>query len=130
MKKLFFFFVLAITAATAQAQTLASAKVTTVKQLHWETMTHDFGLMEQAKAQSAIFKFQNNTDEVVFIKSVKPSCGCTVAEYTRTAVAPGDWAEIKASYNAATLGQFRKTLQLTTSASDEVIVLTITGEVK
>lgn len=99
-------------------------------QLSWEALTYDFGLMEQAKAQSATFKFQNNTDEVVFIKSVKPSCGCTVAEYTHTAIAPGDWAEIKANYNAATAGQFRKTVQVTTSASEEVVVLTITGEVK
>lgn len=130
MKKLIFFFVITITATFSQAQTLADAKAHPEKTLSWETMTYDFGLMEQAKAQSATFKFQNTTDDLVFIKSVKPSCGCTVAEYTRTAVAPGDWAEIKANYNAATPGHFRKTILVTTSFSDQVVELTITGEVR
>ncbi len=121
---------LVATSVATQAQNLASAQVAVVKQLSWESLTHDFGLLEKAQSQSATFKFQNISEEVVFIKSVKPSCGCTVAEYTRTAVAPGDWAEIKANFNAATAGQFRKTIQVTTSASDEVIVLTISGEVR
>jgi len=130
MKKLLFFFVLAVAANTAHGQILADAKTSTAKQLSWEALSYDFGVMEQNQAQSATFKFQNNTEEVVFIKSVKPSCGCTVADYTRSAIQPGEWAEIKANYNAAAIGQFRKTVQVTTSESEEVIVLTISGEVK
>lgn len=130
MKKLLLFFVLVVAATTSQAQPMADAKLGNFKTISWEAQTHDFGLLELAKAQTATFKFQNNTDEVVFIKNVKPSCGCTVAEYTRTAIQPGEWAEIKANYNAATAGVFRKTIQVTTSASTTIDVLTILGEVR
>lgn len=130
MKKLIFFFVITITASISQAQTLADAKVQPAKTLSWETLTFDFGVMELAKAESATFKFQNTTDEVVFIKSVKPSCGCTIAEYTRTSISPGDWAEIKTSYNAANSGHFRKSILVTTSHIEQAVELTITGEVR
>jgi carbonic anhydrase len=130
MKKVLLFFVLAVAATTVQAQPLADANDRLTKQLSWETQSYDFGIMEQAKAQTATFKFQNNTDEVVFIKTVKPTCGCTVADYTRSAIQPSEWAEVKANYNAAAAGMFRKTIQVTTSASTEAVVLTISGEVK
>ncbi len=134
MKKLLFFFVLAVAAGTTTAQTLADAgekeAKTTAKVLAWESQDYDFGVMEQSKPQTAVFKFQNKTDKAVVISQVKPACGCTVADYSRSPILPGEWGEVKANYNAAAMGQFRKTIQVVTSASETPVSLTITGEVK
>lgn len=59
----------------------------------------DFGKMKQGKILTHIFVFKNEGDEVLKIKRVKTSCGCTAALLSKKEIAPGAEGEIKLTYN-------------------------------
>jgi Protein of unknown function (DUF1573) len=47
------------------------------------------------------FKSVNTGEAPLFIREVRASCGCTVPQYTRTAVAPGDTAFVHMAVGVA-----------------------------
>ena len=100
-----------------------------VPALEWLTKTHDFGTISYRQPETAEFVFINHSTNPVLIAQAKGSCGCTVTDYTKEAIAPGERGTIKATYNAAQPGAFNKTVSVTTSANQEVHVLRITGTV-
>ena len=97
--------------------------------LSWNSLSYDFGQIEKDNPVTAQFSFENTGDQSLMIINVKGSCGCTVADYTKGEIRPGELGEVTATYNAAKVGAFNKTVTVTASAGDEPIVLTIKGEV-
>ncbi len=89
----------------------------------------DYGTIEQNADPYRVFKFTNTGAEPLIITNAVGSCGCTVPSYSKAPVAPGDSGEIKVRYATDRLGKFRKRVTLTTTASEEPVVLTIMGEV-
>ncbi|MDK2770850.1 DUF1573 domain-containing protein [Flavobacterium haoranii] len=109
---------------TAQAQTKQS-------DLKWADDTHDFGEIEKGKPVSYEFTFTNTTKQTVLLTNVKPSCGCTATNYTKTPVKPGEKGTVMATYNAAAPGNFHKTVTVTTNEEGAAPkVLIIKGKVK
>ncbi len=94
----------------------------------WEKTTHDFGKIEQGTPVTAIFTFTNEGDAPIVITQAKGSCGCTVPSYPQEPIAPGASAEVKAVFNAATLGVFNKTVTITAN-TDKPQILRVKGEV-
>ena len=97
--------------------------------LSWVKISHDFGDIEKNIPVTANFSFQNTGEEAMVILNAKGSCGCTVADYTKETIQPGAFGEVTATYNAAKLGMFSKTVTVTASIGDEPIVLSIKGKV-
>ena len=95
----------------------------------WESTTHDFGTIIQSEPVEHEFSFTNNGDLPLIIASAKASCGCTVADYTKEAIAPGQQGVVTARYNAAKAGAFTKTVTVTANTDIEAVVLTLKGEV-
>jgi len=75
-----------------------------------------------------IFEFKNNSKKPATIQGVQTSCGCTAAEKPTEAVKPGKKGKISVSYDTKRVGQFTKTITVTSDVS-EPIVLTIRGTV-
>jgi hypothetical protein len=46
------------------------------------------------------FRFKNTGDKPLVIESVQPSCGCTVANYPKEAIAPGGTGEITGAFDS------------------------------
>lgn len=97
--------------------------------LVWKAESVDVGEIPQGTPKTIEYEFKNNTDKDVLITNVKPACGCTAADYTKEAVAPGKTGYIKATYNAAAAGSFSKSVTVTTSADTNPKVLTFKGTV-
>ncbi len=96
--------------------------------------SHDFGKIAQGKPVSYEFEFTNNGDAPLLLKNVKASCGCTTPFYPTEPIQPGQTSKIKATYNAAGVGTFHKSITVTTNiqepdGSDKKIILFIKGEV-
>ena len=99
--------------------------------MKWENETHDFGDIEKGKPVTYEFTFTNTTKETVLLTNVKPSCGCTAANYTKTPIKPGEKGTVEATYNAAAPGNFHKTITVTTNEEGTAPkVLIIKGSVK
>jgi hypothetical protein len=97
--------------------------------ISWTSTTIDFGKIEQGKPVTAEFLFQNPSMVPLIISSVRPTCGCTVADYTKEPVQPGKSGKIGVTYNAASSGPFTKSILVSTNADEANITLIIKGEV-
>ena len=106
-------------------------KPATSSLMKWESETHDFGDIEKGKPVTYEFTFTNTTKETILLTNVKPSCGCTAANYTKTPIKPGEKGTVEATYNAAAPGNFHKTITVTTNEEGAAPkVLIIKGSVK
>jgi len=74
------------------------------------------------------FTFTNKGNEKLFITNAKGSCGCTVANFPKEVIQPGETGTIEVRYDTNRVGIFNK--QVTVTASDgSQHVLSIEGEV-
>lgn len=94
----------------------------------WAETQFDFGAIKKDVPVTHEFSFTNSGNDVLIISSVQASCGCTVTDYTKTPLPPGEKGFVKATYNAAKAGVFSKTLTINANTGTPV-VLTIKGEV-
>jgi len=62
---------------------------------------HNFGAMHANEVVEHDFTFTNNGKSPLIITSAFGSCGCTVPEYPRDAIAPGKSAIMKVTFNSA-----------------------------
>lgn len=111
----------------AQEETIVSDEAKPV--IEFKELAIDYGTIEQESDPYRFFKFTNTGDAPLIIKNAKGSCGCTVPEWPKKPILPGESNEIKVRYDTKRVGNFRKTVRLTTNASDEPVTLTIKGEV-
>ena len=114
---------------TAQTQTQATNQ-TQEKKYAWDETTHDFGKLMQNDKAVATFTVKNNGATPLIITTAKSSCGCTVAEYTKEPIKPGETGIVKATYNTSRIGTFNKSVTVTFDGYNVAEVLRIKGEVE
>lgn len=79
----------------------------------FEKAEHDFGTIEQGAAQETAFKFTNTGNAPLIITDAKSSCGCTVPNPPKEAIAPGESSELLVKFNGAGQNQITKTITVT-----------------
>ncbi|MBL7808621.1 MAG: DUF1573 domain-containing protein [Saprospiraceae bacterium] len=76
------------------------------------------------------FRFKNISSENLLILQVKSSCHCTVAEWDRNPVAPGQTGVIKISYDGQKEGDFYRIVSVITNFdSMQSVPLALVGKV-
>ncbi len=99
--------------------------------IKFDKTSHNFGkFSEKNPVQKCTFTFTNIGNAPLVINQAVASCGCTVASYTKTPIAPGSKGEIKITYNGKGkfLGHFKKNITIRTNAVNEMTRLYIEGE--
>ena len=112
-----------ITMASAQKQA----------EIKFEKTTHDFGTFsEKSPVVSCTFTFTNVGERPLVINQAMASCGCTVPEYTKNPVKPGEKGEIKVTYNGTGKfpGHFKKSITVRTNGAVEMTRLYIEGNME
>ena len=97
--------------------------------IQFKELKHSFGKISQNKPATYSFSFTNNGSKALIVESALAGCGCTTPEYPKEPIGKGKSAEIKVTYNAATLGEFKKDVTVKFVNHPEPIVLYIDGEV-
>ncbi|HVW96245.1 MAG TPA: DUF1573 domain-containing protein [Mucilaginibacter sp.] len=90
---------------------------------------HDFGKIPQGTPVTTVFEYTNVGKEPLIITDVRPTCGCTIADYTKTPVKSGEKGTIKITYSAAVAAPFNKGIVVTSNATIPQKTLNIVGEV-
>lgn len=121
MKKLVLIALVAFIGFTAQAQ---QAKIT------FKTDTVDYGTVAKGSDGVRVFEFTNTGNAPLIITDVKSSCGCTVPKKPDGPIAPGASSSIEVKYDTNRIGPIRKTITVTSNASEPMVALKIKGEVK
>jgi hypothetical protein len=114
--------------ASAQDNT-APAQDTNKPEFKFNEEKHDFGKVPQGTPVTTVFTFVNVGTDPLILTEVKPTCGCTIADYTKTPVKKGATGKITITYNAAVAAPFSKTIVVTSNAKTPQKYLTIIGEV-
>jgi len=121
-KKRFLFVVLFILSSAVYAQFQSPG-------FKWTKTTHEFGEIKQSTPVTYEFEFINNGQAPLIISDVEGSCGCTVTEYSKDPILPGKQGKIKATYDAAALGKFHKSVKVTANVEGGPEYLYLQGTV-
>lgn len=114
------------TSTTSQANTIVNPNAPKAK---WDKTVSDFGEIEQGMPKEAQFKLTNEGKEPLLIQTAKAGCGCTNLKYSQEPVLPGKSTIVAATYNAAAMGTFTKSITVTTNADPNPVMLLIKGTV-
>ncbi|PZP47919.1 MAG: DUF1573 domain-containing protein [Pseudopedobacter saltans] len=90
---------------------------------------HNFGNVKYKKPASATFTFTNTSNKPLIIETATATCGCTTPEYPKKPILPGKTGDVKATFNAETMGHFDKSVTVKFANVEQPVVLIITGEV-
>jgi hypothetical protein len=97
--------------------------------IEWQNTSVDFGKIPVGKPVTAEFILKNPSMIPLIIIEVKPSCGCTIANYPRQPILPGEQEKITVIYDAKLSGYFSKTISVSTNTEEGITELIIKGEV-
>lgn len=73
---------------------------TAMPELTFDCNMHDFGRLTSGEVISYSFHFRNTGNADLVISSCSASCGCTVADFPRNRIAPGDDGYIVVTFNS------------------------------
>jgi len=96
----------------------------------FEAQTFDFGKIKQGVPATHEFTFTNTGSVPLIITNVQASCGCTTPDWSRDPILPGGKGFIKATYSAASVGAFTKSVSVTANVEGGMVQLLIKGEVE
>lgn len=99
-------------------------------EIKFDKLTHNFGTFsEKNPVVNCTFVFTNVGDKPLVINQAMASCGCTVPEYTKNPIKPGEKGEIKVTYNGTGKfpGHFKKSITVITNGVVEKTRLYIEG---
>ncbi|MBN3034815.1 MAG: DUF1573 domain-containing protein [Bacteroidales bacterium] len=95
----------------------------------FEKVEHDYGTIYQNDDGSCEFSFTNKGKEPLILSNVRSSCGCTVPEWPRQPILPGESEVIKVRYDTKRIGIINKTVTVMSNAKTASVVLKIKGSV-
>lgn len=100
--------------------------------LRFDSPAHDFGtIREQDGRVSHTFRFVNTGNSPAVITAVETSCGCTVADFSKRPVMPGQSGEITITYDPGNRpGVFTRDVDVYTADRRRAARLRIEGSVE
>ena len=99
-------------------------------EISFVTEVIDYGTIEHNADGNREFKFKNTGKEPLIITNCQGSCGCTVPTWPKEPIKPGASSSIKVHYATDRIGQFEKTVTVTSNAKTGNVILTIKGNVE
>ncbi|MDX1476133.1 MAG: DUF1573 domain-containing protein [Saprospiraceae bacterium] len=98
--------------------------------ISFEQSTFDFGTVDSGEKVSHIYKFTNTGNEPLVISNAKGSCGCTVPQWPKTPIPPGETGEIRVEFDSkGKSGKQTKRVTITANTDPAQTFLTITGNI-
>ena len=122
MKKFFALFGFLFVAALAIAQT--------GPKMEFAAQEVQYGTIVQDSEPYRELAFTNTGDAPLVIKGAKGSCGCTVPEFPKEMIMPGETSKIRVRYATNRVGNINKTVTITTNEKgNNKHVLKVVGKV-
>lgn len=98
--------------------------------IKFEEETHDFGRITQGEKVSYGFKFKNTGGANLIISSANGSCGCTVPEYPKKPIGPGEEATINVVFSSeGKSGMVEKSVTVVTNCEPSTKIIYIKANI-
>lgn len=141
MKKLILLFTVSALSLAVSAQTKPAAKpapapaatsapATADPGYKFDKLDHDYGTIPKGAEPYCEFRLTNTSKEPLVIASAVGSCGCTVPEYPKEPIKPGQSVIIKVRYDTQRIGHFEKQVTVSFAGKNEPAILKIHGTVE
>ena len=110
---------------------IAATALTAVAQPRFtsNTETYDFGQIEWKHPVTVQYSITNTGDRPLVLTEVEPDCACSVAQWTKTSIAPGAKGTVNVTFDAEALGHFNKSVAIYCNAQPHLVYLKFNGEV-
>jgi hypothetical protein len=122
-----------ISSDVVNIQATASGKVAdpgSAPNIAFEEDKHDFGKITQGEIVSFSYVFKNNGGSDLVISSAQGSCGCTIPEFPKGAIKPGEQGKVDVKFDSSgKSGLVQKTVTLITNCTPSTRVLTVVATV-
>jgi hypothetical protein len=117
--------------SVSQAGTAVSDKHTNGPRVTFDQTSFDFGKVESGELIKHTFFFTNTGNQILEVREVRPSCGCTTAGEWDKQVEPGKYGKIPIQYNSAAYGGIvhKSVMVVCNDPANSNAVLQITGTV-
>jgi hypothetical protein len=140
MRKFFFLFSFLTVGFLAQAQEIKTVPVTspdpsvapaapTKAVMTFDNGQYDadcdYGTIEYNGEPLRVVKFKNTGTEPLIIKNARGSCGCTVPNWPKEPILPGETGQIEIRYATNRVGAIDKRVTVTTNEEKEHIIKVI-----
>lgn len=128
-------FSLMLSACGGEETTEAAAEVTTdnvesTTSIEFAEEAFDFGTITQGEKVDHTFKFTNTGESDLVIVSAKGSCGCTVPEWPKEPIAPGETGNIEVVFSSeGKKGKQHKRVSIVANTEPATSVIALKGEV-
>ena len=112
-----------------QASLHDTAHYTTAK---WQDSLQNFGTVTRGKKVQIVFHVLNTGKNPMIISDARPSCGCTIADFTKSAIAPDSMGKVSASFdsNHGMPGRIHKSITVTSNTNPVRKTLVFEGMVE
>lgn len=91
---------------------------------------YDFGTAREGDVVSHVYQFKNTGNAPLIIENASASCGCTVPEYPRNPIAPGESGKIAVKFDTkGKFGQQSKQVTIRANTQPNITTLTIKGNI-
>ncbi|MDO9137719.1 MAG: DUF1573 domain-containing protein [Lutibacter sp.] len=98
--------------------------------IEFDTRDYDFGTVNEGEVVEGIFKITNKGKTDLVITGASATCGCTVPEWPKDPIKPGDSGELKFSFDSkGRTGKQSKSINLQTNTAEVTETLRIGGTV-
>jgi hypothetical protein len=89
------------TAAATDSTATTTANAANAPVMKFEKESHDFGKIKTGDKVNYDFKFTNTGKSPLIISEAHATCGCTIPEWPKAPVKPGESGIIKVTFNSA-----------------------------
>lgn len=96
----------------------------------FDKVEHDFGDVKKGSRSETEFEITNTGVADLVIINASATCGCTVPDYQKTPIKPGETSKIKVAFSANSVGSQNKTVTLTTNTENSTELLRVKANVQ
>ena len=97
--------------------------------LSLESDVVDYGTIDQGGEPLRLAKFKNTGTEPLIISGAKGSCGCTVPNWPKEPIMPGETSQIEIRYDTKRVGAINKTVTVTSNDPAGKHVIQVKGTI-
>jgi len=72
-----------------------------IAKIKFDTTYYDFGTLSQGEKVVYTFKFKNTGNADLIIQDAYSTCGCTIPNYSKEPIAPGDEGKIEVLFDSS-----------------------------
>lgn len=134
MKKIFLFSIALfgfLATSMAQEQTADETAASDGPVMTFETTTVEYGEIDKGSEPLRTIQFTNTGTQPLVINNARGSCGCTVPNWPKEPILPGESNVIEIRYDTKRVGPINKTVKIKTNEGPQVQhVLYVKGKVK